>query len=169
MLVPITKEATVSCISMQDPAIDADKVHKEIIRGNDGKPLSPEPIAVYMRDRLRDPGSWRKTVPMKDGAKPTEFVIGVVPPSELNRIEDECRRSGQETHTNELAWRCFLHGVRDIVGIGLEVVYCTVGAVKYVDPQWLADVFCGRLRNVGIEIGAIVWHWNNLANEDVGN
>jgi hypothetical protein len=53
--------------------------------------------------------------------------------------------------------------------MGVEVVHCKVGGVEYVDPQWIADVFCGPLRSVAVEIGTIVWAWNNLSAADAGN
>jgi len=169
MLVPMTREASVSCISLEDPAIDQDKVQRKDMLSKDGKTVLVKDAAVYLTERLRKPDSWRDTVPMKEGAKPTVFVIGVVPPSELNRIEDECRRLGETGRANELMWRCFLHGVRNIEGLGLDLVYSDVHGVKYVDPQWLADVFCGPLRKVALEIGTIIYNWNDLSQEAAGN
>ena len=167
MLVPMTREATVSCVSLDDPAVDRDKLPREVLKNEKGEALVKEPISVYLTKRLRDPSSWRTLVPMKDGAKPTEFIIGVIPPAELNRIEDECR--GETHRAKELTWRSFLHGLRDIKGLGLDIKYHEVGGVRYVDPQWIADVFCGHLREVACEIGTIVYNWNHLSPEDMGN
>ena len=162
MLVPVTKDATSSCVSMQDPAINRDAIVRETLP--DGTSA-----ASYIRERYKNPSSWRELVPMLEGATPTVFVIGVIPPSELNRIEDECGNADGTRNANELGWRCFLHGVRKIDGLELSIVTKQVGGVEYVDPQWLADVFNGYLRNVAIEIGTIVWAWNQLAPEDSAN
>ena len=157
MLVPITKDATATCISLQDPAIDIERSQK----ADDGTP-------VYLRERLRNPSSWRESVTIKDGATPTVFVIGVVPSSELNHIEDDCVGLGKN-RGNELGWRCFMHGLRKIQGMGQKVVTRELAGVEYVDPQWIADVFVGPLRNIAVEIGNIIFAWNNVSPEDTAN
>lgn len=157
MLVPITKDATTTCISLQDPAIDLDNTEK----GKDGNPL-------YMRERMSNPSSWRDTVKMKDGATPTVFVIGVIPSAELNHIEDDCLRE-DGNKANELGWRCFLHGLRRIDGLGQKAKMREIDGVEYVDPQWIADVFIGPLRTIAVEVGLAIHQWNRLSPEDMAN
>lgn len=162
MLVPITKDATASCVSMQDPAIDIEKsVREELPDG--------ETSSAYILKRYRDPSSWRELLTMKDGATPTVFIIGVIPPAELNRIEDECSNADGTRNANELGWRCFTHGLRKVEGLELDVRTRTVGGIEYVDPQWVADVFVGHLRNVAIEVGSVIWAWNQASPEDAAN
>lgn len=168
MLVPLTRHASVSCISLEDPAVDLENAEKKPLKDAEGNVVA-EAVPRYLTERLKAPESWRDTVPMKEGTAPTVFVIGVVPPAELNRIEDECAKLGGERRTKELMWRAFLHGIRDVEGMGIEVIYTDVGGVKYASPQWLADVFCGPLRKVALEIGTIVYNWNEVSAADVGN
>lgn len=169
MLVPIAPDSSTSCISLRDAAIDWATTPKELDEETDS-PTHGQQISVYRRARIRSPSSWRDNVRIKDGQKPTVFTVGVVPCSELNRIEDECGGSGPNTvRSTELGWRCFLHGLRGIDGFGVTPKMHSVDGVEYVEPAWLAATFIGPLRAVGVEIGSIVWTWQSLMGGDVKN
>ena len=171
MLVPMTPGSSVSVISTMDPAIDRERsTHGTVeFRGEQVECLE------YINTRLIDPTSWRRSVVFVDGESPTEFVIGVIPPAELNRIEDEC--VGAETQRN---WRCFLHGIRDIVnapspmiiregGGEDDVPKILVDGLEYVRPSWLRMRFVRGLRKVALEIGLLAYWWNQVQDADVKN
>jgi hypothetical protein len=172
-LIPATLDATTSIISCIDPAIDHEASDTKAFAG-----LSPDKeILSYIGDRFERPSSWRDTVKFKDGASPTVFVIGVIPPAILNRIDDECRT---DSRPHEKHWRAFLHGVREIEnGPTISVVKdgrtikttpkTEINGVEYVDSQWLSSTFIRGLRNVAIEIGAVCYHWNQMSETDVKN
>lgn len=171
-LIPSTLDATTSVISCIDPAIDHDASEKKTFSN-----LSDREMLAYIGDRFDRPSSWRDSVKFKDGSSPTVFIIGVVPPSTLNRIDDECRG---DSRPHERHWRAFLHGVREIengptVSVTKDgrTVQTTpkidINGIEYVDPQWLASTFIRSLRNVGIEIGAMCYHWNQASDSDIKN
>ena len=182
-IVPIARDASVSAISLQDTAIDWER----------SRPASAETLAIassrgtaapalaYQAQRMRDPGSWRELIAVRDGHQPTEFIIGVIPPSVLTRIEDECRLGRADERTRELCWRSFLACLRDIRhGPTTEVLGSDgqrnqgvprklVDGHEYVDPDWLSRTFVGPLREVAIEIGLVAWAWQQLTPGDVKN
>lgn len=168
MLVPISPDSTTSCISLRDVAIDWSTTPKEQDTDADS-PTHGQLVPAYRLARIKSPSSWRDNVRFKDGEKPTVFTIGVVPSSELNRIEDECNRGDEGVRHTELGWRCFLQGLRGIDGFGVKPEMHTVDGIEYVKPAWLAATFVGPLRAVGVEIGSIIWTWQSLMGGDVKN
>lgn len=162
-LAPVRKSSHTTCISMFDDAIDQDASNKTISEDGDNS-------LEYASRRLINPSSWRDSVKFKDGYSPTEFKIGVVPPSDLVSIEDECIGAGR---MRELYWKCFLRGVRDITNGPADengkVPKKDIGGIEYVEPSWLADTFCGNLRMVAIEIGQNIYAWNQLKQVEVKN
>lgn len=182
-IVPISKEATTTCVSILDAAIDFERCAK---LGTDKRALyeqagRPAPVLEYLDARWSRPASWRDLMAFKDGARPTEFIIGVIPAAELSRIEDECGLGTDHEKTRELCWRCFLVGLRDLLAGPTSEITTADGAraqgvpkkkvdgVEYVDPEWLSRVFVGPLRSVALEIGRVVWNWNQLGPADVKN
>lgn len=160
MLRPIKRDQQTSVISILDEAIDMDRSP----RSDDGEMLA------YAQERLENPSCWRERLTFVDGETPTEFVIGIIPSSTMNRIDDECREHDAVQPRNERFWRCFLAGVRDIVG-GFDdsVPKETIEGVSYVKASWLRYHFVGHLRQVGLEIGAVIWSWNRLSGDDRKN
>ena len=159
MLRPIKRDQQTSVVSILDTAIDTERSPKS----DDGSMLS------YAEERLQDPSCWRNTLSFLDGETPTEFVIGIIPSSVMNRIDDECREYEGVQPRNERFWRCFLAGVRDIIGGFNDPPKEVVEGVSYVQASWLRDHFIGPLRQVGLEIGAVIWSWNRLSGDDVKN
>lgn len=158
MLKPIKRDQTVSVVSVMDGAIDYDASSKTT--DDNG-----QEILEYMITRLRDPSSWRDKLAFKDGETPTEFIIGIVPSATLNRIADEC--AGSVERPRERYWRCFLAGVREIIGI--EAPKEKIDGMEYVKATWLRDTFVGPWRDIALEIGMVIWVWNTLTSADVGN
>jgi hypothetical protein len=181
-IVPITRDAQVSCISLLDPAIDwerSTKASKEDVAKYVEAGKRPPELAYWVEQASR-PASWRELIVCKDGQSPTEFILGVVPPAELSRIEDECGVGKTTERTRELYWRCFLHGLRDMRGgptteITVDgtktsgVPKKKIDGVEYADPEWLARTFAGPLRKIALEIGNVIWTWNLLGPEVVKN
>jgi hypothetical protein len=158
MLKPIKRDQVVGAVSIRDSAIDHEQSPKIL---ND----AGEEILEYVKTRFQDPASWRDKLAFHDGEVPTEFLIGIVPSATLNRIMDEC--VGDTDRPCERYWRCFLSGVRDIVG--MECPKEEIHGVKYVKATWLRDNFVGPWRDIALEIGATIWVWNTLGPGDVGN
>ena len=162
MLKPVKRNQTISVVSVHDSAIDMDRSPKTETEEGDE-------TLLYVAERSENPGCWREHLIIHDGAIPTQFVIGIVPSSELNRIDDECRLH-DDMRWRELCWRCFLHGVRDIEGFGVDrVPKEKIDGVDYVSAAWLKKTFVGGLRAVAIEIGSLIWRWNMLQEADIKN
>lgn len=164
-IIPMTLDAQVSVISFHDPAIDMEASARVSVPGQ------PEPVLEYGVKRITDPASWRDTVVFKAGQAPTVFSIGVIPPAELTRIEDECRVGvdGKERR-KELFWRSFMAGLRGIEnGPWKDVPKKSVDGVEYIDPAWIARTFVRGLRDVALDIGWVVYRWNQLQDDDVKN
>ena len=161
---PVSLDSSVSAVSLHDPAFDL--VGKTEI-GEDGK---PQPMGLaYVHKRAKNPAIWREVLTPKDGASPTEFVLGVIPAAELNRAEDECGLGTMRFKSRELYWRCFLLGVRAIAGWPSKVPTKYRGDVEFVDPEWLAATFAGKLREDALDIGMQAWQWNQVAGDEVKN
>lgn len=171
-LVPMQPESTTSCVSVSDPAIDIEK--------SDKVEFENSPVLKYLFQRMVEPSSWRDCLTFKDGQKPTEFVIGMIPPCDLARIEDECKLGTKQAKTNEAGWRIFQIALRDIInGPTTEIEVSgrkrqgvpkvKVDGLDYVDPDWLRSTFVGHLRRVAIEIGHNAYQWNQLKPVEVKN
>lgn len=199
MIVPIQDNATITVIWEHDPAVDRSATvtdHEEVqATDDDGEPLLEEdgspkmvkreiqvPCILRYADRVRarDYGSWRETLVMRPGQRPTEFVIGIVPPTELTRIEDECGFGTERIQVRSLQWEVFKAALRDIrngptkeaktrTGTRLIVPKVEMGSVERVDPVWLEEVFGGSLLRVARYIGEIAWTWNSLGDQDAKN
>jgi hypothetical protein len=164
MLKPVSPESSVTYVSSFDCAID----WKD---GGDEKKRE-KAIQTYHANTREDPGKWRDALEFAEGAKATVFRIGIIPPATLAEIEDECFRTdkyGNVTTHRQAFFRCFLHSIRSIDGWEGQPDTREVGGVEYVDPEWLARVFCGHLRNVALEVGRVAWHWNQLDHATVKN
>lgn len=170
-LIPSTLDAMTSVISVADPAIDTTNSEKKVIDGVAGN----KPVLSYIQDRFTEPSSWRETVKFKDGQSPTVFTIGVIAPSMLNLIDDECQGRSSQRH-----WRSFLNGIREIeAGPTVSVMKdgrtvqvtpkIEINGIEYVDPQWLSTTFVRGLRHIAIEIGMVCYNWNSLTESDIKN
>lgn len=166
-LKPTTLEATTTCVSLYDPALDLDKSQRQ------PAPVDGRERLVYQTTRLLEPSRWREQLTVHDGQEPTEFVVGVVPPADLARIEDECHALNEEREqTRTMYWRCFLTGLRDIRNgptDGGKVPKIKRGDVEYVDPSWLAQTFSGALYHVATEIGQVIYAWQRFTVADAKN
>ena len=128
-----------------------------------------------------DPSGWQNFLKLKEGQVPTKYVIGVIRPADLCRIEDEC---GVEMFTakvknpTQLYWKCFLLSLRDIVDGPTMEITTQAGRVEHrvpkqkhngqdvVDPAWLENVFSRGNRVVGIFIGSVAYHWQKMTDDD---
>ena len=168
-LKPITLDATVTCVSTLDTAIDEERSQRapsELLNG--------KLALVYGETRLTNPGQWREQIAVKDGERLTVFTIGVIPPTDLARIEDETKVGDKDSpRPREMFWRCFLAALRDVQD-GPTASDGKVPKVKrdgreYVDPAWLAESFAGPLYTVAVEIGQNAYHWQQFTGGDANN
>ena len=146
---PCDPHAAVSVVWHRDPAVDEDR-----------SDIGPD----YMIEAVESPSIWRDKLVMREGAEPVEWVIGVVPPSDMNYAES--MPGGQSR-----MWYIFLRAVRDIRGNnGLgEPKKIERDGVKYVDPEWLAKVMAGPNRRCALDLGLIAYRWQDLAGGDLKN
>jgi len=153
MFKPVLPEQSVTVVSPFDPAIDE----------------SQSDIESYGEQALRDPGAWREHFKFKEGAEPTEFEIGVIPTAKLIQIESECGIGSDNINEAKLRWMCFLYGLRDIRNFGQEIPKVTVNGVDYVDPEFLSKNFTRNLRHVASNLGAVIYFWNMLNDDESKN
>ena len=185
---PITLADSTVYISHNDPGIDWDKVadleyEKPETRAQVDKKLEeilrqdPAMDKVLARRHVttsvfasnttveiwKNPSLTTRLYIPKDGERLTRFVLGVIPRSELARIHDECKDRKEELH-----WRCFLHGLRNIEnwGSSAKIPTTDVNGTQYVDRQWLKDTFVRTLGPIADEVGRIIWAWNNFGDDD---
>lgn len=191
---PITLADTTVYVSHQDPAVDwdriverelerfpelADKAKVELAQARmrdvyaNESAVRTEVVQQAFAERLavraqRDPSSTVEELVAKAGSRVTRFVIGVVPPAELARINDEAKAFTPEAKRQELFWRTFLASVRRIEEWGGTGTIPTrkVGDVEYVDPVWLRETFVGPRRSIGLEVGRVSWFWNQFSEDD---
>lgn len=180
-------------VSPFDPAVDREALcDKEIesdpeLSGRTDMDHEAKREVAFMRFQMRfvtecgkSPSKSRKMLVFKDGEQPTEFVIGVIPSSELNRILDESRflyhgGDGDDTKSqawvNQRHWRAFIASLRDIKnwqGNG-KIPTRKVGDVDYVDPNWIHSTFVRGLRDVAIQVGAVALGWQNVTEDEAKN
>lgn len=163
---PIRSDQTITVVWSGDPAIDIDE---SIRRAGVG--------ALELGKRLgADPASWREHYTMRPGEAPTEFVIGVIPPSMLSAIEDDALLGKPEYAARTLRWECFKAALRDIRNGPIERVKVDGKWVERVprvgdrvDPAWLEDVFSGANRECALAIGATAWAWQMMAGAELKN
>lgn len=179
---PLSPDATVSLVWVSDPAIDDEAVIIESVDNGEGgtKEQRTNRVAMYGAKAIMDPGSWRDILKFKDGQKPAEFVIGVIPPAELNAIEDECRPGTDQARIKELQWRCFLAALRDIRNGPMAerkidgtkrrlVPKEERNGIERVEQAWLEETFIRKLRKCALFIGGLAYRWNQLSEDDAKN
>ncbi len=162
---PVDRDSTVSVVWPMDPGIDTEK----------------SKLVDYVEASSSKPASWRDLLVAKDGAKLTEFVVGVIQPSELCAIEDECRPGSDKAKPQTMLWRVFCASLRDIKnGPAMEgtdaqgrkamvVPKVNRDGLEYVDPHWLSNVFGGGLKECAIFVGSVAWFWNKMGDRDAKN
>ena len=141
--------AAVSVVWHGDPAVDKEK---------------SDIGDRFLIESLDKPDLWRERLVFKEGKHPTEWVIGIVPPAEMNQAE-------AMTGASARAWYVFLRSVRDIRGDGGlgKPKKVQRDGVEYVDPEWLAGVMGGHNRRCAIDLGLIAYRWQDLSGDDVKN
>lgn len=153
MLKAVDVESSVSVVWHKDPAV-----------------VGPPEDGDYVSKCSENPGCWRDELVMLEGARPTEWILGVIPPAEMTAIMDS--KLGQST-----LWRCFLHSVRDIKnGDGLapqgdpkNIPRVEINGVSYVSPEWLARTMARGLRECAVFLGGVAMRWNQLSEDDGKN
>lgn len=118
----------------------------------------------------RDPAASERLLVFKDGETPTKFIVGALSTEDFNRIVDETQET--QTHrgrSNERMWRMFLHGLRGIENWPSKVETRKVGDLEYVDPAWLRRTFVRELREIAIQVGAVILTYNRLTEEEIKN
>lgn len=151
MLKPIEPASSATTVWHKDPAFkqgDAKAFLDAVDKGN--------------------PTAWREHLELIDGKQPTLFTIGVIPPSDMVRIEDDARLGTDKARMHSLFWNCFVYGLRDVKG-GFDAKKITVNGVDYVDPDWIEKTFGGQLRMCAVSIGKAIWYWNTVQDVDVKN
>ena len=143
---PFDPQAYIPVVWSDDPAVDKDA----------------SDMTDYIASIVRDPGTWKQRLKLRDGQTPTEFLVGVLPSAEANAAEDNRGAAAR-------SWHSFLHSVRGIKGWPDKVPTVTRDGVEYVDPAWLAKTMVGPLRQCALEIGFIAYVWNNLSEADGKN
>ena len=181
MFKPITTNAQITYVSSADPAVDWDAIIAAEVDSSKELRDSTEPweqkrdkaenlfIARLVEASSKDPSAWVDLLKFKQGEQPTKFVIGVIPPSEMNRITDECRVGRENEMTSQARWRAFLACVRDIQNMGQTPPKRTIDGVEYVDPPWLEKNFGRGLRPVALGVGYVGWRWNQLREDEIKN
>lgn len=179
---PVTLADSCGFISTYDPAVDRSRIcdreidkHPEWNESN----LSSQQIkelawkvfeSEFAAAAGRDPAESEKMLLFKDGETPTRFILGAIATEDYNRIIDDTQETG--THRGKVTerfWRMFLHGLRDIENWNGEVKKHAVGNLQYVDPAWLRSTFIRGLRDVAIQVGSVVLHYNRLTEEEIKN
>jgi len=147
MLKPVDIEASFDVVWPQDPAINTKASN----------------LDAYREMLAKNPTQASQHLAFKDGAKPTTFSVGLIPPHLLTRFEDLCG-----VPSKQLWWVSFLNSVRAIDNPGplamerkdergktvVDVPTIDVNGIKYCDPEYLAKVFTGPLRQAALFIGA---------------
>jgi hypothetical protein len=193
---PLLLEDSCAFVSRTDPAIDWDKARQSVLDAPDYRvkldeaigSVSPD-IAAAMRATdandqdvarivflrqvtiaiTKHPGKSVEIYPAKDGERPTRFILGVIPPSDLARIADETAADTAAQKGNQLFWRAFLSGLRDVENWPTAVEHREIDGVKYVDPAWLRRTFVRQLFATALDVGQAIWHWNKLGGDDAKN
>lgn len=153
MFKPILPEQSVTIVSPFDPAIDDSQTDMD----------------AFGEVALRNPESWREHFKFKEGATPTEFEIGVIPTAKLIQIESECGVGTDDLEEQKLRWMCFLYGVRNIRNFGQDVPKVKINGIEYVDPEFLSKNFTRNLRHVASNLGAQIYFWNMLNDDESKN
>lgn len=156
MFKPVRLSDAIHVVSLYDPAIDWGKMC------NEGENIEAARLRI-VEAAHKSPASTCEGLKAKNGEQLSRFLIGVIPPDEMIRLEDECRQSGARL----FAWRCFLSGVRGIENWPTAPKKQKLGDVERVDPAWLKEEFGGRLREIAIEIGFHVFNFNRLTEEEI--
>lgn len=152
---PVRIADSTVAVTYFDPAIELDEVTKE-------------DATKYGTERLKRPSCFREFLKFKQGAEPTVFEIGVVPPETLVRISDECPPINGMI-SESCRWRTFLAGVRSIKPWSGEVPTKKINGIDYVDSQWLATNFARGLKEAALDIGLQIWYWNKLTEDEAKN
>lgn len=175
---PVRLADAFNYVSIQDPAIDWDALANAKLAEVDEKTQAP---GLSHDERLSTArgkvlGEWATKIqknpqatldlPIKNGSTATKFLLGVIPPDEANRIQDECLTKGRY---EELCFRAFCAALRHIDGWHENPPKRRVGEVEYVDPSWIRAQFVGRLRKVAVDAGRAAWAWNHLSEDDAKN
>ncbi len=153
MFKPVLPEQSITVVSHLDPAIDQEQ----------------STIDEYAEIALKNPQAWRDHFKFKEGAEPTEFEIGVIPSAKLIQIESECKVGEDDADENRLRWLCFIHGVRELRNFSTDIPKVTINGVEYVDPEYLAKTFTRNLRRIATGIGAHIYFWNMLNDDESKN
>ena len=165
---PIRSDQTVSMVWLGDPAIDWDATEeKHGVKG-------VEALGAMLARRMSE---WREILVFKNGQLPTEFTFGVISPSELTSIEDDCQLGKPDLRRRSLYWRVFCSALRDITNGPTERVKGKDGkwrekvpkAGDRIDRQWLEEQFSGRLMPCAQQLGNAAWVWQALPEDDAKN
>jgi hypothetical protein len=179
---PISLSDTTSYIDISDSAVDKERlIDKQIETDPELKDpdLSDDRKRVvawkcfqidFMAAVKKRPAASKELLLFKDGETPTEFVIGVVPAGDMNRIYDETTETDKYRGSgNERFWRMFLHGLRDIKNWHGDVKKKSVNNINYVDTGWLEKNFVGGLRTTAINVGTAIHWFNELTGDEIKN
>jgi len=152
MIKAASRDATRTCASMFDPAIDHEA-------------MTEEDYATY-EAAWQSGGDWRRCLKLRPGESLTVFTIGILTSEELNSILDETQGADGSIRREERFWRLFLAGVRGIQPWQDEIPRDERGRIK---TSWLSNAFAGPVRRAAQSIGVCVFVFNNLTDEEIKN
>ena len=184
---PVRLSDSTSYVSLRDPALDWETIVDEAIEADTALKDSTAVSELVKRKQVID-GIIGKTVAesfrspsvtlklkTKAGETATRFVIGVIPPDQMARINDESKPrkvDGKwDRGDEELYWRSFLASIRAIEGWpgSSKIPTKDIGGVEYLDPSWLKANFVRGLREIAVEVGRVAWHWQQVDDEEAKN
>lgn len=150
----VTMESMAAVVSVWDPAIDQ--------KASNFKEYGKVIFSCNWRDFIKE----------KVGLQTSVFHIGVIESGALCQIEDECGSTiaGTQLRSAEARWRCFNLGLRDIehwTDNDELLPKVKRWGVDYVDPKWIQETFVGHLRRVALDVGNLVWLFNQISEDDV--
>jgi hypothetical protein len=155
MLKPIEPQSTATVVWHADPAFE---------------PMTRDETMKFVEVNMKSFVKGRELLTVKSGSTPTEFRVGVIPPSVLARIESDALWGSDRWRMNEMYWDCFVAGLRDVKNSGLgKTPKVERNGVEYVDPDWLEATFVRSLRGCGLFIGRMIWAWNIASDDDIKN
>lgn len=182
---PIDEDVTITTISYLDDDIldepyDGDPFEILTSKGKRTFPEKDQELTkkgAYIMRCVDDPTVWKQIgIKAQPGGSLVEFVIGAIPPSKLNSIEDDWADKPTQRY-----WECFCASLRDLrnapavawhdggkqkKGIPKEERH----GLQLVTQDYINQIFAkGSARSMALSIGRIVYMWNLFGDQDAKN
>ena len=157
MFKPLRMSDTAVVCSLDDPAIDWPSC---VLEGEDIAAAQKRVASLGHKA----PSKMLAALKFKDGEQATKFTIGVIPPDEFGRIQDECAQSGK---VSQLGWRSFIGALRGVEPWSDKAETVKIGDTEYCAPAWIKRTFIRGLRDIACEVGLYAWAFNRLTDDEV--